>query len=853
MPSIHQFITTIFLQLRGVAGLLPRLALLGVLSAAVRAADFTYSTANNEITITGYTGTSWVVNVPATIGGLPVTRIGDNAFQNNANITNVSVPAGVVSIGNSAFYFCSNLTYVTLPASVTSIGNYAFGYCYYLAGIVIPPNVTSIGYDAFFYCERLPSVSIPASVVSIDTEAFGACYNMTVIAVDSQNANFSSSGGVLFDKLKTTLIQFPAGWTGNYTVPAGVTYIGSSAFLFCDGLLNVTLPAGLLSIEDSAFDGCYNLLGVTLPASVTNIGNYAFFSCDKLQGISIPAGVASIGRGAFGSCDSMVAITVNGQNANYVSQSGVLFDKQMTTLIQCPGGKSYAYTIPAGVTSIGDSAFMNCTRLTSVTMPASITSIGSSAFDFCTSLMSAVLPVNVKSIGSYAFYYCTSLTSVTIPASVTSIGGYAFSSCAYLFSASFLGDAPSMGASVFDYAAGGFTVNFFNGKQGFTSPSWQGYTSIMKPGTPNLGVTTSADVTATTATLGGSVTNDGGVAISARGVVYAPTATNSKPVIGGVGVTKVAATGTTGNFTVNASGLMPNTLYSFAAYATNGVGTAYSSVDSFATISFSCSIAKGAITVTRYAGAAGTLDIPALINGLPVVGVASYAFQNCNGLTAVTFPDSVTTIGTGAFSNCRSLSRVTLPVGVTSIGNSAFFGCGSLTSVTIPASVTSIGSYAFASCGSLTSIKVNGQNSNFSSWSGVLFDKAQSTLIQYPAGKTGSFNIPGTVTSIGSHAFSYAGGLAGVTLPAGVTRIGVSAFYRCSGLTTVTIPASAANIGNYAFHSCASLARADFLGNAPSLGTGVFASTASGFTLYYLAGASGFTSPTWNGYPANSR
>jgi len=153
-----------------------------------------------------------------------------------------------------------------------------------------------------------------------------------------------------------------------------------------------------------------------------------------------------------------------------------------------------------------------------------------------------------------------------------------------------------------------------------------------------------------------------------------------------------------------------------------------------------------------------------------------------------------------AFIGCTSLKSVTIPEGVTSIGGSAFSGCTSLKSVTIPSSVTSIYSTAFNSCSSLTAINVDSSNAHYSSLNGVLFDKAQTQLVCYPAGKTGEYTILEGVTYIYGSAFSDCTGLTSIILPSSITSIGGSAFSGCT-MTSITIPEGVTSIGNYAFSS----------------------------------------------------
>ena len=316
-------------------------------------------------------------NIPHTIKGVTVTSIGDQAFYNCTSLTSVTIPDSVTSIGDRAFRCCISLTSVTIPDSVTSIGEEAFYGCWDLTRLTIPGSVTSIDKDAFCFCSSLTSVTIPDSVTSIGDSAFYGCESLTSV-----------------------------------TIPDSVTSIGSCAFYGCASLTSVTIPDSVTSIGGSAFYGCTSLTSVTIPDSVTSIGDYAFYGCTSLTSVTIPDSVTSIGNCAFASCTSLTGIWVAEGNSHYANDaSGVLFNKDKTTLVQCPGAFA-AYTIPNSVTSIGEYAFSHCTSLTSVTIPNSVTSIGEHAFSYCTSLTSVTISDSVTSIGEYAFYDCTSLTDV---------------------------------------------------------------------------------------------------------------------------------------------------------------------------------------------------------------------------------------------------------------------------------------------------------------------------------------------------------------------------------------------------------------------------------------------------------
>lgn len=266
---------------------------------------------------------------------------------------------------------------VVIPDSVTRIGDNAFFFCGSLTSVTIPTSVTDIGYWAFSGCSSLTGVTIPGSVTSIGDGAFCRCSSLTAIQVDSGNQNYCSVDGVLFTRDMKTLVAYPCGKQGAYSIPDGVADIGYSAFENCISLTGVTIPNSVTGIGDRAFFGCSSLTGVAIPGSVTSIGEEAFSGCTGLTGMTIPSSVTSIGDFVFNECFSLTSVT-----------------------------------IPSSVTSIGNSAFYECDSLTSVTIPGSVTSIETGAFMNCASLTSVTIPSSVTSIGEGAFWVCVSLTDV---------------------------------------------------------------------------------------------------------------------------------------------------------------------------------------------------------------------------------------------------------------------------------------------------------------------------------------------------------------------------------------------------------------------------------------------------------
>ena len=203
-----------------------------------------------------------------------------------------------------------------------------------------------------------------------------------------------------------------------------------------------------------------------------------------------------------------------------------------------------------------------------------------------------------------------------------------------------------------------------------------------------------------------------------------------------------------------------------------------------------------------------------------ITSIGESAFRGCSGLTTVTIPNSVTAIGNEAFSGCSGLTTVTIPNAVISIGESAFSECSGLTSLTIPNSVTAIGNEAFSGCSGLTSITVESGNVVYDSRENcnAIIETSTNTLI------TGCMNtiIPNSVTSIDSYAFSGCSGLTSVTIPNSVTSIGNGAFSGCSGLTSVTIPNSVTSIRNSTFRYCSGLASVTIPNSVTSIGNIAF-------------------------------
>jgi len=414
-----------------------------------------------------------------------LTIIQPCAFEGCSRLASITFPETLERIESLAFSYCKGLTSLVLPTSITTIESFAFRGCTGLTSLVIPNNATHIELDAFNGCTGLSSVTIPDKNLEINEDytpfllIFTECVGMKEIHVYPTNPRYTSMDGILFSKDGMTLIAYPMGRSGEYTIPEGVTSIyrnafencarltsiiipnsvteiGENAFNKCSGLTSVSLSNSISEIPDNVFSECSSLSAITIPERVTSIGNAAFMDCKSLTSIHIPESVTQIKPFAFIRCEKLTSITLpnaaivadnsfcacallkefvaSEDNLSYSTVDGVLFSKDKKKLFAFPAGKSKSYLIPDGVTTIGAYAFWRCKELTSVTLPKSVKTIGDDAFYNCTGLTSIRLPNSVTAIGGTAFYGCTGLTSLVLSDNLKTIGTMAFRDCSGLTS-----------------------------------------------------------------------------------------------------------------------------------------------------------------------------------------------------------------------------------------------------------------------------------------------------------------------------------------------------------------------------------------------------------------------------------
>ena len=293
--------------------------------------------------------------------------IGEMAFFDCIGLTEIKLPDSITTIRKEAFLDCIGLMNIKLPESLASIEERAFGDCISLTDIKLPKSLASIGEGAFGFCTGLTEIKLPESLASIGEAVFCGCTGLTEISVDENNSDFCSFDGVMFDKTMITLILFPEGKKGKYSVPDGI-----------------------VAIESNAFNNC-KITGISIPESFQSIDSFGFHG------------------------NQLTDITVSELNSVFCSIDGVLFDKKKHKLIEYPRNKNKTdYVVPEGIKFIEPFAFNGCKRLVNIVLPQSLELIGDHVFAGCEGLKAIILPMSLQYIGEHVFEDCPNLETVTL-------------------------------------------------------------------------------------------------------------------------------------------------------------------------------------------------------------------------------------------------------------------------------------------------------------------------------------------------------------------------------------------------------------------------------------------------------
>ncbi len=567
-----------------------------------------------------------------------VRNIGDSAFYNCSNLSEISIPKGVESIEGNAFSNCIKLTEVEIPEGVTSIGIDAFLYCSNLKKITIPESVRTIGKQAFYRCSNLSEIQIPKGITAINDNTFASCTNLKEVQI-----------------------------------PEGVTSIGYGVFDNCDRLSYIDIPDSVISIGDRVFSGCKNLRDIEIPKSVSECGNSILIGSQIyiFTNGKDEIGLPQIMQRALNQDDIFYAnnqfevknCSINGENIildkeNEIGSIKILEGKlDELTINIIPLEISLTKTVKISVNENGEATIFGTGEIdnipevirniiTKISIESEITKVSNAIFVNCINLEyievdlnnknyiddngvlytkdkrtiicyprkkegeNFVVPEGTNNIMNYCFYYCSYLKNITLPDEITEIKYGTFEWCTSLLNLVIPDKVTKIDGFAFYGCINLMNINLPEGITSIGSSAFYNCNSLEKINIPE-GITS---------------------------IKYA----------------------TFENCYDLKDIELPDTITSIDVYAF-----------------------ENCYNLTN-------IHIP---DGVTSIG--NHAFSGCNSLTNISLPNSIKSIADYTFSVCTSLEYIEIPNGVISIGNMAFYNCSKLSKVIIPKTVTTIASNAF--------------------------------------------------------------------------------------------------------------------------------------------------------------
>jgi len=751
-----------------------------------------------------------------------VTRIGDYAFGYTKELT-VDL-TNVKSIGNSAFAY-SNISSIVIPDSVTKLGSAVFEGSK-ISDITLGSGIINIPQKTFTLCLNLETISIPKEILSIDGLAF-ANSNLKEITFE-ENSNLLNIDSMAFAYTNLNSI----------TIPDSVTTIGSSAFKTCLSLEEVVLSenSNLTMIGNNAFEETISLTTIYLPESLIKINDYAFLNSGLVGTINIPLNVSYLGAGAFASCYNLENIYVDDKNTSYEDVDGVVYNKELTELVQYPIGRKISnYQLLDTTLIVKDSAFYGANYLNVINLSESLTNIERYAF-YSSGLYDVYIPENVIQISNYAFanssnlstvdfsensklprlsyasFAYTRLYSFNIPASVSTMSQEVFIGCKNLTSITFKANSQleSISAYMFKGCESLQTITFENGSS-LTSIQAHGLEGMKNLQTINFG--------------DAIITNIDNYAFRYCENLTEVKLTNGLTYIGRYAfygcklLTRLDIPSTIEYIGQNAfyhaneldlyfeSNTLPLYLQENWDNGIRGYYLGVSEVLSNEQFRYA-KLTNGSISIIEYLGNEEEVDLSNIDLGGEILSIGGYAFYRTN-VTNVTLPESLTMISQYAFAYSK-IKNITLPDNVTYIAKYAFYKSDlELINISETSKLQKIEQYAFSKCNNLTSIYLPSELITLekgvfseSSLSNVTFDQDINleTIPQYAFMDTKLINVtlPNSLTLIDHSAFRNIKTLETVTFGTSDLQLMSNVFYN-TGLNELYIPENITYIGEYTF------------------------------------------------------
>ena len=755
-----------------------------------------------------------------TFAGDQVRIIGEAAFESCYMLKEIVLPVGLKTISYSAFAGCSALESIDIPASVSTIAEYAFADCMELKTLNFRPKECTIDSSAFegtgvsdftgnngftLYCYQNSTIDLFTGELNYsekiyytdsgDTDGYPEVNGRIKYPVDNGYIYIDKNSGLIVDyegevinltnlpsSVNTIVITGVAAdaFKGCTTLEevsctSSMTSIGASAFENCINLKKVTLPEGLQSIEAKSFSGCTNLTSVGIPSTLKVIGDEAFYNTSSLTSIDLYAEITEIGARAF-----------YGSHLRNVELPTTLTKLGESAFESCTN--LYSVSVPGALTEIGDNVFRYCSSLEEIELETGLTSLGINMF-MGTAVKNVELPDTLTEIDSGVFAGCTNLESVLVNGNLTNVASDAFMGSdnfqyvlCYKDSSSatvdynkdnlifvYLDDVPNdISGWVFDYET--YKKNLADA--GRTLPEiidsesrayWYWLSNDLKNGT-NASIVLDFDYYRQNnnddkelAALGTDYekifehfvatnkTNKGALSENYWGMVYQERYADLAGKDGDELVYHYLFEGRFEGRTAGLdSGMFDEDGYYLYEVTSADENKSYLHID-----------VDDGYVVSADKNVKSVDLLPSTILGQEITRIGEEAFIHCESLTSVTLTSTVTRIDENAFAGCTLLSNIVMP-GVTYIGTKAFENNLNLVSVELP-EVVEVADYAFYKCENLEEIIMPKMQ--------IINDHAFDTTA------VSLWDLPETVTKIGTGAFSNKLGYGVVLMPQSATDI----------------------------------------------------------------------------------
>ncbi len=710
----------------------------------------------------------------------------DNPFQvlikaKNKDITTCNIHPETGIIGERAFYECCNLTDVEIPQGVTCIGEYAFQECRNLSAIVLSNNLTHLGANAFCGCENVKHVAIGSRLVKIDYGAFCGCSsNLEDIFVSEENTAYICINNCLIERESGTVVL---------------------------GCKKSIIPTDdtVIRIGRGAFLGCSELTSITIPDNINTICMEAFWHCG-LTDIIIPSTVTNIEGNPFAYCGCLESIVVSENNTSYTTVGNCLIETENRALIA--GCKNGWISTDDRVAVIGDYAFAGCTELFTITIPDNITEVGCCAFEDCISLIKIAIPDSVTNIGGYAFCGCTSLCNVTLSKHMTVLKSHLFLDCVNLENIAVGSNIEEIGTGVFENCTALSMIHIPQNIKKLEGKAFVGCTGLI-----DIRIDIGCSGIEPDAFLDCPVKK---ADVPADMLHLIPKECLTELYLKSVDNIAYNAFSDCKNLaclTFHCDKMQPCAAFldcrakKIVANATAFPGAANQFVEEIViTSSFACT----EIPESAFEGCNSLVKVT-LPDNTKTIG--DNAFSECCNLTDIIIPNGVTRINSFAFYNCTSLAEIVIPDTVTVIEWMAFSGCSSLEMIEVPYSVQAVGAAAFGCCEKLSNVCFYAQVSGIAmdmfhgcnSLVNIELSQCITTIGENAfreCSKLTQIRLPEGLQTIESFAFAGCYDLAEIIIPDSVTALGYQAFAQCFSLKSVAMTRHLKRNSTTAFDGC---------------------------------------------------